>query len=224
MKKHTYGFIQSTLNGTETILDNDNFKSLDLPSSYTYLPYMSPIKNQGKESTCVPHSISAVYDYYRAMNDESTTNEGKFTHAPFSIHQVYNCKTNKGDGMTYKEAFEFCKNNGVVSEESYSKRDLSNPVKILDYAIIPSLDIMKKSLIINGPCCIATYVRDPDRDDFWNGTKNYGGHATCIIGYDDKKEALLLRNSWGKDFGIGGYIWFPYKEYSKILEAWAVIA
>lgn len=224
MTHNIYGFVETKLDGTENVLEESTFKSISMPSSYSYLKYMSPIKNQGSSSTCVPHSISAVYDYYRAMNDAGTTNEGVFTHAPFSIDQIYNCKTTQGNGMTYKEAFEFCKNTGVISDKAYKMNDFRNPVKIMDYALIPSLEVMKKSLIINGPCCIATYVKDPDRDDFWNGTRNFGGHATCIIGYDDKKEALLLRNSWGMSYGISGYTYFPYREYGKILEAWAVIA
>ncbi len=37
-----------------------------------------------------------------------------------------------------------------------------------------------------------------------------GGHAVMAAGYDDKKKAMLVRNSWGKDWGIGGYFWMPY--------------
>ncbi len=50
-----------------------------------------------------------------------------------------------------------------------------------------------------------------------------GGHAVVAVGYDDKIEirnadcdvatigALLIRNSWGKDWGEGGYGWLPYE-------------
>jgi C1A family cysteine protease len=37
-----------------------------------------------------------------------------------------------------------------------------------------------------------------------------GGHATMIVGYDDSMSALLVRNSWGPNWGIGGYFWLPY--------------
>jgi C1A family cysteine protease len=43
-----------------------------------------------------------------------------------------------------------------------------------------------------------------------------GGHAVLAIGYDDakkiggKKGALRIRNSWGADWGEGGYGWLPY--------------
>lgn len=38
-----------------------------------------------------------------------------------------------------------------------------------------------------------------------------GGHAVMAVGYDDRKQAVLVRNSWGPDWGIGGYFRMPYK-------------
>jgi len=38
-----------------------------------------------------------------------------------------------------------------------------------------------------------------------------GGHAVLAVGYDDNKNALLVRNSWGKSWGIDGYFWMPYE-------------
>ena len=37
-----------------------------------------------------------------------------------------------------------------------------------------------------------------------------GGHAVMAVGYDDIKGALLVRNSWGQDWGEVGYGWLPY--------------
>lgn len=38
-----------------------------------------------------------------------------------------------------------------------------------------------------------------------------GGHAVCAVGFDDEKQAILIRNSYGKDFGIDGYCYMPYE-------------
>jgi len=40
--------------------------------------------------------------------------------------------------------------------------------------------------------------------------RGHGGHAVMAVGYDDRKQAVLARNSWGKEFGIKGYFWVPY--------------
>ena len=37
-----------------------------------------------------------------------------------------------------------------------------------------------------------------------------GGHAVLAVGYDDSKEALIVRNSWGSEWGMGGYFYLPY--------------
>jgi len=37
-----------------------------------------------------------------------------------------------------------------------------------------------------------------------------GGHAVLIVGYDDYKNAFLVRNSWGSDWGVQGYFYLPY--------------
>lgn len=40
--------------------------------------------------------------------------------------------------------------------------------------------------------------------------KMVGGHAVMGVGYDDKKQAFLIRNSWGTGWGVKGYFWMPY--------------
>jgi C1A family cysteine protease len=37
-----------------------------------------------------------------------------------------------------------------------------------------------------------------------------GGHAVLAVGYDDATRRFTVRNSWGKDWGKGGYFFMPY--------------
>jgi hypothetical protein len=49
-----------------------------------------------------------------------------------------------------------------------------------------------------------------------------GGHAITIVGYDEDKKAFRMVNSWGPDWGDGGFIWLSedfIKEWG--LEGWA---
>lgn len=40
--------------------------------------------------------------------------------------------------------------------------------------------------------------------------KSLGGHAVLAVGYDDATQRFLVRNSWGKSWGQGGYFTLPY--------------
>ncbi|ANH82860.1 peptidase C1 [Niabella ginsenosidivorans] len=42
-----------------------------------------------------------------------------------------------------------------------------------------------------------------------------GGHAVLAVGYDDARQAVLVRNSWNTAWGIRGYFWMPYAYISN---------
>ena len=42
------------------------------------------------------------------------------------------------------------------------------------------------------------------------GEKDCGGHSVCAVGFDDAARRLLVRNSWGADWGRKGYFTVPY--------------
>jgi C1A family cysteine protease len=42
------------------------------------------------------------------------------------------------------------------------------------------------------------------------GEKVLGGHAVLAVGYDDKQDRFLTRNSWGPSWGQKGYFTMPY--------------
>ena len=53
----------------------------------------------------------------------------------------------------------------------------------------------------------------PTRADYQKG--GFGGHAMCVIGYDDNKEggAFQIMNSWGENWGKRGVFWIRYKDF-----------
>lgn len=59
-------------------------------------------------------------------------------------------------------------------------------------------------------------------DGLWN-PKSYekedGGHALCVVGYDDYKFGGSFRivNSWGRDYGDGGYLWVKYDDFYEFV-------
>ena len=43
------------------------------------------------------------------------------------------------------------------------------------------------------------------------GEKVIGGHAVICLGYDDSKQVFKVRNSWSKNWALGGHFYMPYK-------------
>ena len=64
-------------------------------------------------------------------------------------------------------------------------------------------------------------IPPPDREDRFEG-----GHAVLAIGYDDVNRKLLIRNSWGEDWGDKGYAWLPYSyiEQGLARDFWTILA
>jgi C1A family cysteine protease len=64
-----------------------------------------------------------------------------------------------------------------------------------------------------------------------SGDKVEGGHAVVAIGYNDAKKigkekgAILIRNSWGTEWGDKGYGWLPYAYVASGLavDFWALV-
>lgn len=80
---------------------------------------------------------------------------------------------------------------------------------------------MKKSLLNGNPIIIG--MKCPQSfhgaKDLWTPTEDpnadFGGHAMCVIGYDDNKYggAFEIVNSWGTWWGNQGYVWIKYSDF-----------
>ena len=55
-------------------------------------------------------------------------------------------------------------------------------------------------------------IPDPDKEAL------LGGHGLCICGYDKKRNLWRGINSWGTNWGDGGYFWMPFGY--PLWEAW----
>ena len=89
---------------------------------------------------------------------------------------------------------------------------------------------VKKSLAEGKPVIIGMNTPDSffEVKDAWNPKEDpdryYGGHALCVVGYDDEKGAFEVLNSWGRKWGNGGYIWIPYNVFVDfVIEGYELI-
>lgn len=81
-----------------------------------------------------------------------------------------------------------------------------------------------KSALVGNSAVIAGMVCPPSfqlAQEFWQPRESqpdpqYGGHAICVVGYDDTKfgGAFEVLNTWGKDWAKQGFTWIRYKDFS----------
>ena len=203
-----FGFAPSKMDGTEHVFGNGT-QQTTVPKSYSYRKYLPGVLNQGRESICVPCSISAFLNWRENLSTGSKKDNR------IDYHEIYDIRTNDGDGMTFKEAFHYLRHHGVSSK--------AGNLKIKEYALIRNAIDLRTALVMNGPCVGALPVYS-DRQEFWNrwpGDSFYGYHAISIVGYN--VEGFVIRNSWGTSFGSNGYTVLKYEDFNKLLEVWTIV-
>lgn len=215
-----------------------------LPPRIDYEKQMSPIKSQGSRGACVAFASVAVKEF---QERKQRKNRVRFD---FSEEWVYRLIMVAGGGAYPRDAFKILLDNGVPRENymayepnasdeeklpfTPTDRAIRNAkhYKAQSYARLNSLEEMKQSLVINGPFLlgITWYEEWFSPDETVKGYPiirppkgpDVGGHAICIVGYDEEIKAFKLRNSWGTDWGKGGYSWLSYDIVRQDgLDAWA---
>lgn len=105
--------------------------------------------------------------------------------------------------------------------------------KITNYYRVLTLPDVKNSLAQGFPVIIGFTVYEgfesPDvaasgilKMPHW-GEQAVGGHCVLVIGYDDAKQEVLVRNSWGTGWGINGNFWMPYQYFKHLVsDMWTI--
>ena len=202
-----FGFAPSKIDGSEILFTAD--EGCNIPASYSYREYLPDVIDQGSLSICVPCTLSSYLNWKINMEDGSNKDNS------IDLFEIYNIRSNRSEGMTYKEALKYLRKSGVSCN--------NGKVSIKMYGKVNTVDDLKFALVANGPCFGALPVYSGDCD-FWNkkvGQRLKGYHAISLVGYDE--EGIIIRNSWGKKFCDGGYTKIGYDDFGKILEIWTVI-
>ena len=202
------------------------------------------IDNQGGYGTCVGWS-SAYYGRTileaRLSNntDQAAITENAyspaFTYLQANVENDYNCQGGAfiakalqamvDKGVPYKKDFNVMCETKIPEDIFVQAEDH----KIEDFTRLfdsdepdeVKLDEVKRSLLNGNPVIIGFKVEN----SFFSAKNVYepdnlgtdGGHAMCVIGYDDDKYggAFEIINSWGDTWGNEGYMWIRYADFPK---------
>ena len=189
--------------------------------------------NRAQNTNNVFSPIHAYKGYYMRMGITPTGHEGAYIGGVLNFF--------KDDGAVKRPALERTADFPSILLSAYANsrrypiadyvRLFSNPLGIpgtIDERVVP----VKKSLSEGKPVIIAMICPPSFQTakDLWRPTESpngpYSSHAMCVIGYDDDKYggAFEIQNSWGTDWGNGGYIWISYKDFATfVYEAYEII-
>lgn len=126
------------------------------------------------------------------------------------------------------EAFDDLWDPGVAKESDvpYLSHDAScdhrtpRPYKAYTWGSVrstsyqPSLSEIKQALCDHGPLWVDV-LATPAFHAYTGGIFNENNHdrtnhAVTLCGWDDSKQAWLIKNSWGTGWGLSGYMWIHY--------------
>ena len=103
-------------------------------------------------------------------------------------------------------------------------------VSVLNFRAIKE-HLAKDAPVVIGMMVGGSFMQDMLGQKIWHPTpddytmQGFGGHAMCVIGYDDRIEggAFQLMNSWGPEWGDNGLAYVRYGDFRKFVrEAYGI--
>jgi C1A family cysteine protease len=193
---------------------------------------MPPVYDQANIGSCTANAIAAAYDFSHASEGLGFINPSRlFIYANERIMEGTDLTNDSGaqirDGVKCVSTMGVCPEtewpyvegqfSAAPPKECYESalKDL-----VLEYQSVDQREIMaalnqpKPMPVIIGFTCYESFESDevartgivpmPLRNE-----SVVGGHAVLCVGYDLNAGTYLCRNSWGADFGQGGYFTIP---------------
>lgn len=233
---------EADLKDASSILPNYHTGALPVSSILN----MPPIQDQKKQGSCIGFSAGyAVMSYYinRSLNGNYSTIH---TASPKFLYNLSKLGSDCGSGSIYPRALAVLKDKGICtwSEMPYNDVECSTQpnsiqlssaskykIKSWTYIMLSNTDMMKRLIYSGYPLMVGITVYDnlfSYKGGVYNSIsgKKQGGHAVCIIGYNESTRAFKVQNSWSSAWGESGSFWVSYDFLAQQLamEKWCYVA
>lgn len=204
-----------------------------LPKSVDLRGQCPPVYDQGQLGSCTANAIGAAVQF-----DQKKQNLAQ-TFVPSRLFIYYNERALEGtvstdSGAMIRDGIKAVASEGVCpepmwpyDETRFADRPAAQCYKVgsthpaVAYSrIAQDLGQMKACLAAGYPFVFGftVYESFESEDVAQTGVApmpgsaevSLGGHAVMAAGYDDASGRFLVRNSWGTDWGMGGYFTMPY--------------
>lgn len=211
----------------------ETFAAQQLPLSVDLRRHCPKVYDQGQIGSCTGNAIAAMFQY-----DEIKQNKPvRFTPSRLFIYyneRVMEGTVNSDAGAAIKDGILSLNKWGACDEALWpyiEAKIFKKPIKaaytaatkeiVSNYSRIPQdLTSMKSCLAQGFPFVFGFTVYESFESDQVAQTgivpmpqmseQELGGHAVMAVGFSDKDQTFIVRNSWGDSWGVGGYCFMPY--------------
>ena len=209
------------------------FKNSDLPRRVDLRPYLTKVEDQAVVNSCTANAIAGAYEYL-AMRALGASGDISRLFIYYNSRQYDGIQGDEGSTITgsirvleelgactealwvYDPQFVNCQPSAEAYEEALSF--LVKEAQEIDI----NLYAMKHCLAEGYPFAFGlklfksfdragkhgrVLLPEPNSKD---GRTSHSSHAMLCVGYSDKTQAFIVRNSWGESWGDQGYCYIPY--------------
>ncbi len=223
-------------------LASNPYSGSELPAAVDLSQYMPPPGDQQDQQSCVAWAVAYAlksFQEQRELKWSLTDPAGKpdYTRV-FSPSYIYNQINNGMNVGTYfHNALNVLADEGAAlwSDMPYTSYNAPIPNQARQNARRFRIDTwrrvnpqstreVKAQLNAGFPVVIGAIVDQGFKqlqgsNASWTGSSGpeMGGHAMVAVGYDDARQAYRLLNSWGQQWGDGGYAWVSYEHFARVV-------
>jgi cathepsin L len=195
---------------------------------------ITPIKMQGSCGSCWAFTTAAVVETAYLIKNNKTVDLSE--QQIVNCSGAGSC-----NGGWYEDAFKYMsmkspynagKKSGILENfEPYKGKDMSCKTYsattyqtvawgyVADGDRIPTVKEMKQAICKYGAIASTVYATSQFqayKSGVFNekiklSSPSQVNHAITLVGWDDKLNSYLLKNSWSKNWGIEGYMWIDYR-------------